>query len=310
MSQPLHIVTPTYSSTPLNQITGKNILLKMECYQPVGSFKIRGVGRRCQELIEQGHDLLVSSSGGNAGYTVAYVGRQLGIKVKVFVPKPTNPVFLNFIKQQGAEIIIEGDAWDEANQAALKYVEQHKAGFVPPFDHPTIWAGNSTIIDEIVQQCAEPDAIIAAVGGGGLMLGILQGLEKHGWNKTALFSAETEGAASLAASIKANKLVTLEKITSIATTLGAKRVAPQLFDWTRKRFITPFVVSDHAALIACQQFVDDHHVLVEPACGAPLSVIYDYKNFPELADMKSILVIVCGGVGISLNLLNEYLAKY
>lgn len=278
----------------------------MECFQSTGSFKIRGIGRLCQELVKSGHHHLVSSSGGNAGYAVAYAGRKLGVQVTVFVPKTTNPIFLKFLELEGAEVKIQGDVWDEAHQAAMEFVNKTEGGYVPPFDHPSIWAGHSSMIDEVVQQCEKPDAVIAAVGGGGLLCGVLEGLDRHGWSDTSVFSVETKGAASFAESIKAGKLITLERINTVATTLGAKRVANKLFEWSQKKLITPLVVTDHMAVSACRKFVDDHRVLVEPACGAALSAIYHINDFESLASAKSILVIVCGGVGISIDLLNQY----
>lgn len=307
MQKPLHIQTPVFISKELNLLTRKQILLKMDCYQPTGSFKIRGIGKLCQDLVETGHKHLVSSSGGNAGYAVAYAGQKLGVKVTVFVPKTTNPVYLKYLNLEKAEVRMEGDVWDEAHQAAMEFVIETKAAYIPPFDHPTIWSGHATMIDEIVQQCQKPDAVIAAVGGGGLMCGILQGLEKHGWSDMVVCSVETEGAASLAETIKAGKMVTLDKIDTIATSLGAKRIAKRLFEWTQDRPIIPFVVSDADAASACRKFADDHRVLVEPACGAALSVIYNIKRFKPLKSIKSILVIVCGGVGISIDLLDHYI---
>lgn len=308
MQKPLHIQTPVFNSKPLNHIAQKTILLKMECYQPTGSFKIRGIGRLCQEMVQEDHKHLVSSSGGNAGYAVAYAGKKLGAKVTVFVPKTTNEIYLRYLAFEGADVKIHGDVWDEAHQAAMDFVKEIQGAYIPPFDHPTIWTGHSTMIDEIVQQCEKPDAIITAVGGGGLMCGILEGLKRQGWNDLAMYSVETEGAASFAESIKAGELVTLDKINTIATSLGAKRVARRLFDWTKERTIIPLVVSDHAAALACRKFADDHRVLVEPACGAALSVIYDIEKFKPLAAHQSILVIVCGGVGISIDLLSKYIA--
>lgn len=303
----LHYQTPLYESKPLSKVLSKKILLKMECFQPTGSFKIRGIGRLCQELIEKGYHQFVASSGGNAGIAVAYVGKKLGIPVSVFVPKTTNPIFLNQLSLEGADIKIQGDVWDEAHQAAMEFVEKTGSGYIPPFDHPTIWAGHSMLIDEIVQQGEKPEAVITAVGGGGLLCGVLEGMERHGWSDVEVFSVETEGAASFAESVKEGELVTLKSINTIATSLGAKRVANELFKWSQKRVITPIVVSDYAAVTACRKFLDDHRVLVEPACGAALSVIYDSKSYNFLKDKKSILVIVCGGVGVSIDLLNQYI---
>jgi L-serine/L-threonine ammonia-lyase len=305
----LHCQTPLFESKPLSKISEKNILLKMECFQPTGSFKIRGIGRLCQELLNGGHHQLVASSGGNSGIAVAYAGKKLGVPVTVFIPKSSNPIFINQLTHEGADIKIHGDVWDEAHQAAMEFVNKTDSGYVPPFDHPTIWAGHSTMIDEVVQQNDKPDAVVAVVGGGGLLCGVLEGMERHGWFDVPVFSVETEGAASFAKSVKAGELITLDRINTVATSLGVKRIASKLFEWSEKRLITPLVVSDYAAVSACNKFLDDHRVLVEPACGAVLSVIYDGDKFSLLAEKKSILVIVCGGVGISIDRLNYYLAQ-
>jgi len=303
-SKHLHHWTPVIESIFLSKIMGKTIFLKMECYQPTGSFKIRGIGRLCQELVTEGKKHLVSSSGGNAGYAVAYAGRKLGVDVTVFVPTSTHPLFINYIKSEGAIVNVRGNAWDEANDAAKEYAKEMGGAFIPPFDHPSIWAGHSTLMDEVVTQCDKPDAMVVSVGGGGLACGILQGLHRHGWDDVPLFSVETEGAASLAESMKANKVVTLSTVDTIATSLAAKRVAHEMFAWTKKHSVNPLVVSDKASVLACRQFADDHRVLVEPACGAALSVIYNPA--PQLIAAKSILVIVCGGVGVSIDCLDEY----
>jgi L-serine/L-threonine ammonia-lyase len=307
--RPLHNQTPLFESKPISKISGKKILLKMECFQPTGSFKIRGIGQLCQELIKNGCRQLVSSSGGNAGYAVAYAGRKLGVPVTVFVPKTTNSIFLNQLELEGAEIKIQGDVWDEAHQAAMEFVNKTDSGYIPPFDHPSIWTGHSTMVNEIIQQCEKPDAIITAVGGGGLLCGLLEGLERNNWSDVLVFSVETEGAASFSASIKAGKLVTLEHVKTVATSLGAKRVASKLFEWSTRRSIIPLVTSDHTAVAACRKFADDHHVLVEPACGATLSTIYNISQTKPLAEAQSILVIVCGGIGISIDLLDHYIVQ-
>lgn len=304
----LHRWTPVVESIWMSQRVNKPVFLKMECNQRTGSFKIRGIGRLCQEWIEKGKTHLVSSSGGNAGYSVAYAGRKLGIKVTVFVPRTTNEIFIKFIKSQGAEIKIVGKTWDEADRAAQEYVKEVDGGFVPPFDHPTIWAGHSTLVDELVEQTKKPGAIVVSVGGGGLAIGILQGLHRHGWGDVPLFGVEVKGAPKLYQSIQENKLVRLTHIDTIATTLATDRISEELFKWTKKHSITPLLASDKDTVIACRQFVDDQHVLVEPACGAALSVVYN--NVPELQEVESIMVIVCGGVGISIDLLNEYLNRF
>ena len=115
---------------------------------------------------------------------------------------------------------------------------------------------------------------------------------------------ETEGAASLHAAVTAGELVTLPVITSIATTLGARRVARAAFDWTRRHPVHSVTVSDAQALDACLRFADDLRVLVEPACGAALAVAY--QGLDVLAPYRRPLVVVCGGIAVDLAKLAQW----
>lgn len=303
-NRPLHVVTPIIQSMPLQKLTGQSIFLKMECYQPVGSFKIRGLGRLAQHYVAQGYKQLISSSGGNAGVAAAYIGWRLGVKVKVFLPTTSNALFVDAIKRYGAEVVVTGDVWDEANAAALRSLESEHAGFIPPFDHPLIWAGHATLIDEVAAEGIRPEAIVVAVGGGGLACGVITGLHNFGWYDIPVFTAETTGTASFKASMDAGELITLPKVSGIATSLAAKRVTQRLFDFSKQHQIIPLAVSDEDTIMACRSFLNDHRVLLEPASGAPLSLVYN--KHPALSEYKSILVIVCGGIGMSLEKLIEF----
>ena len=98
--------------------------------------------------------------------------------------------------------------------------------------------------------------------------------------------------------MQAGELVTLPAITSIASSLGARRVAQQAFDWTRRHDIRSVIVSDAQAVDACLRFADDLRTLVEPACGAALAVAYQHPQL--LAEFKKPLIVVCGGIGVDL----------
>lgn len=294
----LHLETPLFENLAINQRLNKRIFLKMDCYQPVGSFKIRGIGALCKEAVQSGIDHLVCSSGGNAGYAAAYAGRMLNTKVTVVVPETTSETAKGRIKSEGAEVIVQGRAWDESNTYALKLVDEAKGAYIHPFDHPTIWAGHASLIDEAEAQCPKPDVVVVSVGGGGLLCGILEGLHRNGWSDVPVLAVETEGARSFADSVAAGELVTLPQITSIATTLGAKTVTPKLMEWITRHDIRPLVVSDKTAVDACLRFADDLRVVVEPACGASLSVLYEHANV--LDKFESVLMVVCGGAGVSM----------
>ncbi len=293
----LHIETPYFESQALSCCAGRSIWLKMEALQPPGSFKIRGVGLACQMHAQRGVKRFISSSGGNAGIAVAYVGRQLGIPVTVVVPQTTTERAQALIRLEGAEVVVQGPSWQEANAFAVSLLTPSDA-FIHPFDDPLLWRGHASLVDEMVAIGAPPDVIVLSVGGGGLLCGVIEGLHRNGWAHVPVIAVETAGADSLAQSVAAGERVTLPAITSIATSLGARQVCQQAWEWTKTHTIHSVVVSDQEALAACEAFVSDQRVVVEPACGAALAVVYG--QLPVLASFKKVAVVVCGGVTASL----------
>ncbi|KAF9973211.1 hypothetical protein BGZ73_003571 [Actinomortierella ambigua] len=315
----LHNQTPLMYSVELSRKLQTNVWLKLEALQPSGSFKIRGLGNMCLKAFKQhGKDThLVCSSGGNAGMAVAYAGRQLECKTTIVVPKSTSVYMRNKLQIEGATVVVEGDAWDDADKLARSMVDQDPHGvYIPPFDHPDVWDGNSTMVDELKVQMGgvEPDAVVCSVGGGGLLCGVIEGCQRAGWKNTPILAVETHGADSFNQAVKAGKLVTLPKITTIATTLGAKRVAARALDLSMIHPVIPFAVSDAMATRACWEFLDDHRLLVEPSCGATLSALYTpdllRSLFPHLTTASNVIVIVCGGSNITFEMLKQYQATY
>lgn len=300
---PLAVTTPLWRSRPLSAALGRPVDLKMEALQPCGSFKLRGLGRLCATRIAAGSTRLVCASGGNAGLAVAYAGARLGAATTIVVPRTTSERARELMRAEGAEVIEHGADWSAAHRFALDTLPPG-ATYVHPFDDPEIWAGHADIIVEAAAQGARPGAVVVAVGGGGLLCGVLQGMHAVGWTDMPVLAVETEGAASYAAALAAGAPVELPEITSLATTLGARAVAEEAVAWARRHPIVACTVSDRAAVAACRRFCDDHRVLVEPACGAGLSVIYD--RAPALAGRGPVLAIVCGGAGVSLALLRAW----
>jgi len=300
----LHLKTPLIESLPLSKKSGLKVLLKLENTQPTGSFKIRGIGRLCQKAREEGKSKFVSSSGGNAGYAAAYAGRKLCIKTTVFVPSTTAREVISKIEEQNAEVLIKGDVWDETDKFALKYAEAINGLYISPFDHPVIWEGHSTVIDEIAQEINKPDALVLSVGGGGLLCGVVQGLHNNNWHDVPIIAVETEGTNSFSVSQKAGRIVTLDKITSIAKSLGAKTVSKQALEWGKKHKIKSVVVTDRQTVLSCISFVNDHRFLIEPACGASLAIAYERHEV--LKNAKSVVIIVCGGIGVDLHKLQQW----
>jgi L-serine/L-threonine ammonia-lyase len=302
----LHIHSPLLESRPLGLASSKSILIKLDALQPAGSFKIRGIGHACETHAKNGKRRFISSSGGNAGIAVAYAARRLGLPALIVVPQSTSARAKDLIQMEGAQLIVHGESWQEANREALALVGETDA-FIHPFDDPLLWEGHATLIDEVVQAGERPDAVVLSVGGGGLLCGIYEGLRRNGLEHVPIIAAETQGADSLAQSIAAGSPVELESISSIATSLGAKRVCEQAFRLTQTADIRSVVVTDATAVDACRRFLDDHRVLVEPACGASLALAY--ARTPVLGPFQRILMVVCGGIGITAEQLQRLSAQ-
>ncbi len=182
----------------------------MHTYTPpphTGSFKMRGVGTACSHAVHQHNaTTLVAASGGNAGMAVAVAGEQLGVSTRVFVPSTTSQLAQGNMRAHGAHIVqvgSTGTCLDDAIAAAQAYVDDHpNAVFIPPFDHPDVFDGNGTIIDEILAQLGVGGVgsklgIVCSVGGGGLFAGMVERLHENGLTNVPIVAVETEGAASL-----------------------------------------------------------------------------------------------------------------
>jgi len=299
----LHINTPLIESLSIGQNLCANVWLKIEALQPCGSFKARGVGYTCKKVVKNGAKSLVSSSGGNAGLAVAYSGRCLGVPVIVVVPETTPKRAIDLIKLQGADVIITGKDWSEAH-AHAKGLSNKGTAYIHPFDDPNLWKGHATVIDEISDAGITPDAVVLSVGGGGLLCGVVQGLRQNNLKDVPILAVETKGADSLSAASLANKHIGIDSIDSIATSLGAKRIAKQAFKLLNEHPIISHVVTDQDAVNGCYTFLKEHRILVEPACGASLSAVY--KRCDGLKDKQNIVVIVCGGVGVTMEQLEKW----
>jgi L-serine/L-threonine ammonia-lyase len=141
---------------------------------------------------------------------------------------------------------------------------------------------------------------VCSVGGGGLLNGIILGLDAHGWgDEVAVLALETEGADCLSRSLQAGGQVTMQEITSIAKSLGVARVSNKTWDLVQQRpNIRSVVLRDADAARACVRFAEEQKMIVEPACGVSLALFYDgllEKLIPDFGPESRVIVIVCGG---------------
>lgn len=309
----LHVNTPLRESIPLSKVAGSRVYLKLDNAQPTGSFKIRGIGHLCKTWAKRGCERFICSSGGNAGLAAAYSARKLGLPATIVVPHSTPSFTIDRLKDEGAKVCVEGEILDDSIQHAIKLTENNPAWvYIPPFDDPLIWEGHTSIVKELKESTdSKPGVLVLSVGGGGMLCGVVQGLHEVGWSDVPIIAMETKGADSLNAAVKAGELVTLPEITSVAKTLGAKRVGAQTLKVAQQHPVFSEVITDQEAVSAIERFLDDEKMLVEPACGAALAAVYSnviqkLQQEGKLAcSLSSVVVIVCGGNNITLRQLQH-----
>lgn len=299
----IHINTPLIESLSIGKRLHANVWLKVDALQPCGSFKARGIGFACQKYVKNGALALVSSSGGNAGLAVAYSGRRLNVPVTVIVPKTTKKRAIDLIEAEGAMVIVTGEDWAEAHAHAIE-LSKNEATYIHPFDDPNIWEGHASVIDEIFNEGLTPDAVILSVGGGGLLCGVVEGLRRNNCKDVPILAVETKGADSFSTACLAKKHIGIDNITSIATSLGATKVAKRAFQLSNEHQIINHIVSDKEAVNGCYRLLEEHRIMIEPACGASIAAVDNGCDF--LNNKQNIVAIVCGGVGVTISQLEEW----
>ncbi|KAK8067007.1 pyridoxal-phosphate dependent enzyme, partial [Apiospora hydei] len=323
-----------------SNVTGSRLNL-----QPSASFKSRGIGNMMYKamLSQRQHPTgkpahFYCSSGGNAGLACATAAITLARPCTIVVPVTTLPLMVGKLRRLGAEVVQTGEHWAAADAHMREnLLSRDEAGvYVPPFDHPD---GASSMVDELAAQLPPllkgngngndgvPDAIVCNCGGGGLLNGIMEGVERQAKKRWArsrrprVVAVETVGAHSLHASAQAGEHVALPKITSIATSLGAVRVSAKSWEWYSRQSesadatpLSSVTVTDAEAVMGSARLADDALLLVEVACGATIATVYNGELRRTLGKglidaewaAMNVVIIVCGGSNITLEMLRKY----
>ncbi len=165
--------TPLNHSKALSELTGADVFLKLENLQVTSSFKVRGVINKLLHLSpEQKAQGVVTASAGNHGQAVAYGAQKLGFSAKIVVPTNTPKVKVEGIKQYGADLLLFGETYPEAERKAKELAQTEGRLYISPYNDPLIIAGHGTVGLEILDELPNVDVILVPVGGGGLIAGI------------------------------------------------------------------------------------------------------------------------------------------
>ena len=297
--------TPLENSRGLSALLGRDAYMKLETFQPIRVFKIRGA---LNKLLSLGDSELsrgvVTASSGNHGYAVAYASRMFGVRAVICVPEAVNPQKLMAIEEQGAEIVRFGSGYDETYENALKTAERRGLTFIHAFDDREVIAGQGTCGLEIARQLPDLDAVVVAIGGGGLIAGIAIAV-RESLSGAQIFGAETVAIPSMYESLERGTMARVTPRPTIADGMQASIPGRLTFEAGRKYVDKIGLVSDMELEDAVYDMLRLGRVTAEPAGAAPLAAM----KGPLRHERAEKTVLVVSGGNISLGLLRSILAK-
>jgi threonine dehydratase len=216
--------TPVLTSRLLDQETGLRVALKAEMFQRTGAYKIRGALNKLRLLSDdQKRRGVICSSAGNHAQGVALAAAINGVRAVVVMAENATPSKIEATRGYGAQVILHGTIWDEANEEALRLVAEQGLSYVHPFDDPELIAGQATVGLEIVDQVPDADVVVVPIGGGGLISGVAQAVKQRS-PRTRVVGVESSGAPGMRDSVKAGHVVTLDRVECVIDGLRVRRV--------------------------------------------------------------------------------------
>lgn len=243
--------------------TGNKVYLKPENMQFTGAYKLRGAYYKLSTLTKEEREKgLITASAGNHAQGVAYAAKCYGVKAVIVMPTTTPLIKVNRTKSYGAEVVLYGDVYDEACEHAYELAKEHGYTFIHPFDDPVVVTGQGTIAMEIFKELPLVDYILVPIGGGGLATGVST-LAKLLNPKIQVIGVEPAGANCLQESLKAGKVVTLPKVSTIADGTAVKTPGSKIFPYLVKNLDNIITVEDEELVVAFLDMVENHKMVVE-----------------------------------------------
>jgi threonine dehydratase len=271
----------------------RQLWFKLEHTQYAGSFKTRGMFNQIVTAATRGvlpEAGIVAASGGNAGLAAAYAARELGIPAEVYVPETAPEVKVAKLRKLGARVVQVGKEYAEAYAAAVVWADAVGALFCHAYDDPDMVAGNGTLGLELVLQLPEGfDTVLVAVGGGGLIAGMIAALR----DRAKVVSVEPATSAALYEAMRAGAPVDVPVSGVAADSLGARRAGQIAFDLARDAGIDTLLVDDKAIVDARRRLWDDYRLVVEHGTAAAYAAVTSGVYLP--ATGERVVVLLCGG---------------
>jgi len=289
------VIRPYLRRTPVVEVNGRDfgldgvrLVLKLELLQQSGSFKARGAFANLllRRVPPAG---VVAASGGNHGVAVAHAAKELKVKARVYVPRISTPAKIERIRASGAELMLVGDRYADALAASESWADSSGAMQVHAFDQDETLMGAGTLGLELEQQANALDAVLVAVGGGGLIGGIAA------WfgDRTSVVGVEPELAPTLTRALEAGKPVDAPAGGIAADSLAPRRVGERVFPIAQRHVKRVVLVSDESIAQAQQALWSTLRVAAEPGGAAALAALLS-RRF-QVASGSRVAVVISGG---------------
>ena len=285
--------TPLLTSRLLSQHSGYDVRLKAEVFQRTGSYKIRGPLNKFAELTpEERQRGVICSSAGNHAQGVALAAAIYGIKAVVCMAENATPSKVEATRAYGAEVVLHGSIWDEANERAKELVKERGLTYVHPFDDLDLIAGQGTVGLEILEDWPDVDVVVVPIGGGGLISGISMALKTHKPN-VKVIGVESTGSPGMLESVRAGHLITLPSVTCIIDGLRVKRVGETTLEVVR-RYVDEIVTLSDEEIFEGLRWVMGHcKLVVEGAAAAPVAALR--RGLIKAAPGSRVACVLSGG---------------
>ena len=284
--------TPLLTSQQLSDATGYDVRLKAELFQRVGSYKIRGPLNKFALMSDEDKRRgVVCSSAGNHAQGVALAARIHGIRAVVCMATNATPAKIAATKAYGAEVVLHGNIWDEANEKAKELVRNEGLTYVHPFDDAQLIAGQGTLGLEIVQDWPNVEAVVVPIGGGGLISGVSMAVKSHN-PKIKVIGVESSDGPAMQRSVEAGKLETIDCKT-IIDGLRVRRVG-ELNLSVVQRFVDEIVTLPDREIFEAMIWVMERcKLVVEGAAAAPVGALL--KGLVKVPKGSRVVAVLSGG---------------
>lgn len=287
-------VTPLVAANNLKMplYPDAEVVLKLELLQVTGSFKARGATNKLaamdSAILARG---IVAASGGNHGLATARAGFLSGVPTTIYLPASATPNKIEKLKQWGAETRIVGSVWHEANAAALAHVQRTGAAYFHPFADPDVVAGQGTVALELVEQVAEFDVVLVAMGGGGLISGVgtvIKALKPE----VRVIGIEAAGCPVLLRALEAGENRGLDEVTTRVATMACARTEDAIFEIIRDTVDEIVLVDDDEMLDAARWLWFEMGLAADLSGAAAIAALSN--NRVRARPGEKICAIVCG----------------